>query len=66
MPIFSLALFLEISKTYFFLLKKILFSNGIFLCLGNNPNHVAFLDKATVVALKSSAPLFKTKGKSCV
>jgi len=32
----------------------------------NNPNHVAFLDKATVVALKSSAPLFKTKGTTII
>merc|ERR1712227_777496 len=32
----------------------------------NNPNHNAFLDKSTIISLKSSAPLFKTKGTAII
>merc|ERR1712227_400093 len=32
----------------------------------NNPNHNSFLDKSTIVSLKSSAPLFKTKGTAII
>merc|ERR1712227_844965 len=32
----------------------------------NNPNHNTFLDKSTIVSLKSSAPLFKTKGTAII
>merc|ERR1712227_879859 len=32
----------------------------------NNPNHNSFLDKSTIISLKSSAPLFKTKGTAII